>query len=48
MVTLDVKPWDDETNMDELIANVRAIEKGQSLSPFPALCNTTCLTVGGG
>jgi len=27
MVTLDVKPWDDETNMDELIANVRAIEK---------------------
>ena len=26
MVTLDVKPWDDETNMDELIANVKAIE----------------------
>jgi elongation factor 1-beta len=27
VVTLDVKPWDDETNMDELIANVKAIEK---------------------
>ncbi|ODV96334.1 hypothetical protein PACTADRAFT_75481 [Pachysolen tannophilus NRRL Y-2460] len=27
IVTLDVKPWDDETNMDELIANVRAIEQ---------------------
>jgi translation elongation factor EF-1beta len=30
VVTLDVKPWDDETNMDELIANVKAIEKGTS------------------
>lgn len=27
IVTLDVKPWDDETNMEELEANVRAIEK---------------------
>jgi len=26
IVTLDVKPWDDETNMDELKANVLAIE----------------------
>ncbi|KAF7502620.1 hypothetical protein GJ744_005436 [Endocarpon pusillum] len=26
IVTLDVKPWDDETNMDELTANVKAIE----------------------
>ncbi|KAI9007752.1 EF-1 guanine nucleotide exchange domain-containing protein [Hyaloraphidium curvatum] len=25
-VILDVKPWDDETNMDELTANVKAIE----------------------
>ena len=40
MVTLEVKPWDDETDMDELIANVRAIEKGQSLPPSPPLCNT--------
>lgn len=27
MVTLDVKPWDDETNMDELTKNVLAIEQ---------------------
>ncbi|KAF2131751.1 elongation factor 1 beta subunit [Dothidotthia symphoricarpi CBS 119687] len=27
IVTLDVKPWDDETNMDELKANVLSIEK---------------------
>ncbi|KAF2145742.1 uncharacterized protein K452DRAFT_356131 [Aplosporella prunicola CBS 121167] len=27
VVSLDVKPWDDETNMEELEANVRAIEK---------------------
>ncbi|KAK6500465.1 Translation elongation factor 1 beta [Arthrobotrys musiformis] len=27
IVTLDVKPWDDETDMAELEANVRAIEK---------------------
>jgi elongation factor 1-beta len=27
IVTLDVKPWDDETDMDELKANVLAIEK---------------------
>jgi len=26
LVTLDVKPWDDETNMDELTTNVKAIE----------------------
>jgi elongation factor 1-beta len=26
IVTLDVKPWDDETNLDELLANVKAIE----------------------
>jgi len=26
LVTLDVKPWDDETNLQELEANVRAIE----------------------
>jgi elongation factor 1-beta len=27
IVTLDVKPWDDETNMEELKANVLSIEK---------------------
>ncbi|KAJ9156185.1 Elongation factor 1-beta [Pleurostoma richardsiae] len=27
LVTLDVKPWDDETDMKELEANVRSIEK---------------------
>ncbi|EWC48931.1 elongation factor 1-beta [Drechslerella stenobrocha 248] len=27
IVTLDVKPWDDETNMQELEANVRSIEQ---------------------
>lgn len=27
IVTLDVKPWDDETDMEELTANVKAIEK---------------------
>ncbi|KAB8218666.1 hypothetical protein BDV33DRAFT_175159 [Aspergillus novoparasiticus] len=27
IVTLDVKPWDDETNLEEMEANVRAIEK---------------------
>ncbi|PYH44391.1 translation elongation factor 1 subunit beta [Aspergillus saccharolyticus JOP 1030-1] len=27
IVTLEVKPWDDETNLEELEANVRAIEK---------------------
>lgn len=26
IVTLDVKPWDDETNLEELLANVKAIE----------------------
>lgn len=26
IVTMDIKPWDDETNMDELTANVVAIE----------------------
>ncbi|KAJ5217786.1 Elongation factor 1-beta [Penicillium citrinum] len=26
LVTLEVKPWDDETNLEELEANVRAIE----------------------
>ncbi|EXJ71546.1 elongation factor 1-beta [Cladophialophora psammophila CBS 110553] len=26
IITLDVKPWDDETNMDELVKNVLAIE----------------------
>ena len=26
VVTLEVKPWDDETNMEELEAAVRAIE----------------------
>ncbi|OQE23654.1 hypothetical protein PENSTE_c008G00540 [Penicillium steckii] len=26
MVTLEVKPWDDETNLEELEANVRSIE----------------------
>lgn len=25
MVTLDVKPWDDETDLEELVANVKAI-----------------------
>lgn len=27
VVTLDVKPWDDETDMKELEANVRKIEQ---------------------
>ncbi|KAJ6121590.1 Elongation factor 1-beta [Penicillium capsulatum] len=27
LVTLEVKPWDDETNLEELEANVRAIEQ---------------------
>lgn len=27
MVTLDVKPWDDETNMEELEKAVRAVEQ---------------------
>ncbi|CDK29595.1 unnamed protein product [Kuraishia capsulata CBS 1993] len=27
LVTLDVKPWDDETDLEELLANVKAIEK---------------------
>ena len=26
IVTLDVKPWDDETDLDELLTNVKAIE----------------------
>ena len=26
IVTLDVKPWDDETDLDELLANVKAVE----------------------
>ncbi|QID77880.1 Translation elongation factor 1 beta [Saccharomyces pastorianus] len=26
IVTLDVKPWDDETNLEEMVANVKAIE----------------------
>ena len=26
LVTLDVKPWDDETNLDEMLANVKQIE----------------------
>ncbi|ETN46355.1 uncharacterized protein HMPREF1541_00539 [Cyphellophora europaea CBS 101466] len=26
IVTMDVKPWDDETDMDALVANVKAIE----------------------
>ncbi|CAH2351744.1 elongation factor 1-beta [[Candida] railenensis] len=27
LVTLDVKPWDDETDLDQLLANVKAIEQ---------------------
>ncbi len=27
MVTIDVKPWDDETDLEELLANVKKIEK---------------------
>lgn len=27
IVTLDIKPWDDETNMEELIANVLSIDR---------------------
>lgn len=27
IVTLEVKPWDDETNLDEMLANVKSIEK---------------------
>ncbi|KAE8134466.1 hypothetical protein BDV38DRAFT_273490 [Aspergillus pseudotamarii] len=27
LVTLEVKPWDDETPLDQLLANVKAIEK---------------------
>jgi EF-1 guanine nucleotide exchange domain len=30
VVTMDVKPWDDTTDMTQLEANVRAIEKGTS------------------
>ncbi|KAA8902730.1 hypothetical protein DIURU_002626 [Diutina rugosa] len=26
IVTLDVKPWDDETDLDQLLANVKAVE----------------------
>ncbi|GMF49541.1 unnamed protein product [[Candida] boidinii] len=26
IVTLEVKPWDDETDLEELLANVKAIE----------------------
>ncbi|KAK9357824.1 hypothetical protein V1504DRAFT_463138 [Lipomyces starkeyi] len=26
LVTLEVKPWDDETNLDELLENVKAVE----------------------
>lgn len=26
IVTLDVKPWDDETDLEELLANVKAVE----------------------
>lgn len=26
MVTLDVKPWDDETDLNQMLANVKAIE----------------------
>ncbi|SCU87369.1 LAMI_0D05798g1_1 [Lachancea mirantina] len=26
IVTLDVKPWDDETDLEELVANVKAVE----------------------
>lgn len=27
IVTLDVKPWDDETDLEELLANVKSIEQ---------------------
>lgn len=27
IVTLDVKPWDDETDLEQLLANVKSIEK---------------------
>lgn len=27
LVTLDVKPWDDETDLDQMLANVKAIEQ---------------------
>lgn len=27
IVTMDVKPWDDETDLEELLANVKAISK---------------------
>lgn len=27
IVTMDVKPWDDETNLDEMLANVKSIQK---------------------
>ncbi|CCH40771.1 Elongation factor 1-beta [Wickerhamomyces ciferrii] len=27
LVTLDVKPWDDETDLDQLLANVKSIEQ---------------------
>ncbi|KAK6455075.1 EF-1 guanine nucleotide exchange domain-containing protein [Scheffersomyces xylosifermentans] len=27
LVTLDVKPWDDETDLDQLLANVKSIER---------------------
>jgi elongation factor 1-beta len=27
IVTLDVKPWDDETDLEQLLANVKSVEK---------------------
>jgi elongation factor 1-beta len=30
VVTMDVKPWDDETNLDEMLALVKGIDKGKS------------------
>lgn len=26
IVTIDVKPWDDETDLEEMVANVKAVE----------------------
>lgn len=34
IVTLDVKPWDDETDLEAMLANVKSIEKGARI-PLP-------------
>jgi len=45
VVTLDVKPWDDETDMDVLIANVRSIQQGSFHTFRSALLPATADTI---